>query len=107
MGRGDSAFAGGATTVPENDMKERIEDAVGESIDELDVDADADVDVAHHQHGVRLRTNVQAGPAGERAEVTLEHSSPTMSDLVVHLDAYNQVLADEIEMARTEARRNA
>lgn len=68
-------------------------------------DTEADARVVRLESGVRLRTNVQAGGASERVNLTLETHAETLDDLVTQLPDYRVVLRNELENARREARR--
>lgn len=80
-----------------HDVENDVENAMPPS-------ADADADVVKREAGVRLRTNVQAGGASERVNVTAELHARDMGELVTKLDSYRAVMAEQVEEARRIAR---
>lgn len=94
-----------------NDDKETPTDEPDESDVEQNVPSeigggDAVSEVVRRETGVRLRTNVQAGGASERVNITLETHAQSLADLVTKADTHERVLAEQVEHARAEARRN-
>lgn len=67
-------------------------------------EASADADVVKREAGVRLRTNVQAGGASERVNITAEMHARDMGELVTKLESYRQVLGEQVQEARRIAR---
>lgn len=85
----------------EQSIHEQIESTLNAA--ELDVE---DVDVRTvRDRGVRLRTNITAGKTSERVEVTLEANAVSLDALADEIDAYRDVLAEQLEYSRQEARK--
>lgn len=86
------------------DVEGKVESDLDREAAYRGIDADADAEVVRRDAGVRLRTNVQAGSASERAEVTLETHARDMAGLVQQIDSHRQVVATELTNAITDAK---
>lgn len=90
------------TTAEEIDAKVTAD--IERELERRDIDADTDAEVVRRDAGVRLRTNVQAGSASERAEVTLETHARDMAGLIHQLDSHRQVVTNELAEAVDDAK---
>lgn len=71
--------------------------------DPLD-DADVQSEVVRRDTGVRLRTNVQAGSASERVNVTLETHAQDLDEMAHRRHDHDDLLRDELVEAKKQAR---
>lgn len=93
------------TTTPDGDAQppERLGDRLA-ALEVDDPDADVDTEIIHRDAGVRLRTNIQAGSASERVEITAETNADDIPALIHQLDSYREIVGEQLDWARERAR---